>query len=36
MMIGPLSEEIAREEKEKDDIHRDIFGDDDKDTEEEW
>ena len=28
MIIGPLSEEIAEEKKEKDRIYRDTFGDD--------
>ena len=28
MIIGPLSEDIAKEKKEKDRIYRDTFGDD--------
>ena len=35
MIIGPMSEEIAEEEKEKERIRRDMFGDNDWDESDE-
>jgi hypothetical protein len=36
MIIGPMSEDIAEEEREKDKAYRDTFGDDYMDTGTEW
>ena len=36
MIIGPISEEIANEKKERRRIYRDIFGDDYMDPENDW
>jgi hypothetical protein len=36
MIIGPMSEDIAEEEREKDKAYRDTFGDDYMDSGTEW